>query len=88
MQRTLTEVHEWALERLYSGTEPAWKYYRLMQLLDALDGLRDPEAQPTKGSSSQSGRPPAHHSDGDAEPAAPVFQLSDARRRRKSGFDI
>jgi hypothetical protein len=35
----LERSREWAKERLRSGTEPPWSYYRLMQLVDAVDSL-------------------------------------------------
>lgn len=32
-------ARQWAKARLASGHEPPWSYYRLMQLLDAMDAL-------------------------------------------------
>lgn len=40
MFEKLNEVAEWARGRLRTGTEPPWHYYRLMQLLDAVNGLQ------------------------------------------------
>lgn len=40
MQDTLERVGDWARDRIRAGQEPPWTYYKLMQLLDALEGLR------------------------------------------------
>lgn len=40
MQDTLDRVSDWARERIQAGQEPPWTYYKLMQLIDALEGLR------------------------------------------------
>lgn len=41
MNETLDQVGEWARDRIRAGQEPPWTYYKLMQLLDALEGLRE-----------------------------------------------
>lgn len=78
MEKTLADVQAWATERLRSGAEPPWSYYRLMQLVDALVGLRDPDGDLTKDHSLQS----EPHSGSDPRPAAPIVRLDDARRHR------
>lgn len=37
--QALDIVRAWAKERLRSGSEPPWTYYRLMQLVEAVDEL-------------------------------------------------
>ena len=78
MDKTLADVQEWAAGRLRSGTEPPWTYYRLMQLFDALEGLRDPDADLTRDRSLQS----EPHSGNDLQPAAAIYSLDELRRRR------
>lgn len=78
MDKTLSDVQQWAAERLRSGTETPWTYYRLMQLLDALDGLRHPDADLTKGHSLES----RQHPESDRQPAAVIFSIDELRRRR------
>ena len=46
MTNELERVAEWARDRIRSGLEPPWTYYKLMQLVDAIEGLR--EDGPTK----------------------------------------
>lgn len=47
MKPELERVSEWARERIRAGQEPPWTYYKLMQLVDAIEGLRegDPATQ-------------------------------------------
>ena len=79
MDKTLADVQHWATERLRSGAEPPWTYYRLMQLLDAIDGLRDPDLDITKGHSLQS----EPHSGSDPRPEAAIYSLDELRHRRE-----
>ena len=37
--QALDIVRAWAKERLRSGSEPPWTYYRFMQLVEAVDEL-------------------------------------------------
>ncbi len=46
MTNELEHVAEWARDRIRSGLEPPWAYYKLTQLVDAVEGLR--EDDPTK----------------------------------------
>lgn len=75
----LTRAIDWANDRLRSGAEPPWSYYRLMQLKEAatelLAGMR--ATQPMEGSQ---GSPP--HSASETPPSASVLQLDTARRHR------
>lgn len=77
MEKTLESVQAWATERLRSGTEPPWSYYRLMQLLDAIAGLRDPDADITRGYSPQS----EQRSESGPQREADIVQLDTVRRR-------
>lgn len=78
MEAKLAAVQEWATERLRSGAEPPWTYYRLMQLLDALEGLRDPDADLTRDRSLLS----ECSSENDLRPEAEIFSLETLRRHR------
>lgn len=70
---------EWAKERLRSGAEPPWTYYRLMQLIDAVDALTAGEAvvSPT-GCLQQSARP----QDDSLPQGGKIYRLDTARSRR------
>lgn len=37
---SMNTVREWAKERLQNGMEPPWSYYRLMQVVDAIDNIQ------------------------------------------------
>lgn len=37
----LDRVAEWARDRIHAGQEPPWSYYKLMQLIDAVEGLKN-----------------------------------------------
>ena len=41
MQNQLDDIADWARRRIRAGEEPPWAYYKLMQLLDAIEGLRE-----------------------------------------------
>jgi hypothetical protein len=75
----LKRAIDWANERLRSGAEPPWSYYRLMQLKEAaaelLEGMRS--TQPMEGS--QESLP---HSASEIQPSASVLQLDTARRHQ------
>lgn len=49
-RRELGTVKDWAKERLRTGAEPPWTYYRLMQLIEAVDLLSagDDAVSPTE----------------------------------------
>lgn len=46
MKDELDRIAEWARDRIRSGLEPPWAYYKLMQLVDAVEGLG--EDDPTR----------------------------------------
>lgn len=54
MQDELERVSEWARDRIRAGQEPPWTYYKLMQLVDAIESLRDPDATQRMENSLQS----------------------------------
>ena len=68
----LTRAVDWANERLRSGAEPPWSYYRLMQLREAatelLEGMR--AMQPMEGSQES-----PSHSASETPPSASVLRL-------------
>ena len=41
MQPDLDRIAEWARQRIRSGVETPWTYYKLMQLVDAVEGRLD-----------------------------------------------
>ena len=41
MEHELKSITEWARERLRANREPPWAYYRLMQLIEAAEELRE-----------------------------------------------
>ena len=41
MKAELERISEWARDRIRAGQEPPWTYYKLMQLVDAIEGLRE-----------------------------------------------
>lgn len=78
MDETLERVGDWARERIRAGQEPPWSYYKLMQLLDALEGLRgDNELTLRMASSLKS----PELRDDDPQPTGQVLSLDALRPR-------
>lgn len=75
-QPALDIAKRWAQERLREGTEPPWAYYRLMQLVDAIDAL---SAGSTTVSSTAQSQEPQELSDDDRPRGAKVYRLDAAR---------
>lgn len=40
MDAELDRVADWARDRIRAGQEPPWSYYKLLQLIDAVEGLK------------------------------------------------
>lgn len=79
----LTRAIDWANERLRSGAEPPWAYYRLMQLKEAASELiagMNVAMQPTDGSPESDGLPASA-----PQQAADIVPLDSARRLRHTG---
>lgn len=77
MHTELERVSEWARERIRAGQEPPWTYYKLMQLVDAIESLRDEETTQRMESLLQS----PERSLGDVRPQeAGVVSLNTFRR--------
>lgn len=76
MQSELERVSEWARDRIRAGQEPPWTYYKLMQLVDAIESLRDPDATQRMENSLQS----PERQDDAHQPAAGVVSLDTFRR--------
>lgn len=74
---SMNTVRDWAKERLQSGMEPPWSFYRLMQAVDAIDNLQAMMAatQPPAGSP---GSEP--YRDAPDQSSAAVHQLNTAPR--------
>lgn len=75
----MVQTKEWAQERLRAGTEPPWSYYRLMQLIEAIDSLAasSDSVSPT-GRLLQSGT----QQDGSIPQGASIYQLDTSRSHR------
>jgi len=79
VKNQLIEIQDWAQERLRSGTEPPWNYYRLMQLIDAIENLdTGPIAAFTMDRLQQS----ESHTGTDHQPEGDVVRLDNVRRHR------
>lgn len=76
MENTLLQVSEWAKERLRMGSEPPWTHYRLMQLVEAADQLRDEMLTATEDLQQL-----PEHSESGRRLSAEVVPLDTARRR-------
>jgi len=76
MQDQLERVSEWARDRIRAGQEPPWTYYKLMQLVDAIESLKDEETTQRMENSLQS---PERQDDAHL-PAAGIVQLDTFRR--------
>lgn len=77
MQSELERVSEWARERIRAGQEPPWTYYKLMQLVDAIESLSDEAAKQRMESSLQS---PERSQDDVRPQAAGIVSLDTFRR--------
>lgn len=73
---SMNTVREWAKERLSTGEEPPWSYYRLMQVVDAIDNIQASLAATKTADSPQSDGPP----DEPRQTSAEVHQLKTAPR--------
>ena len=80
MRDQLEEIQEWAQERLRSGTEPPWNYYRLMQLIDAIEHLDAGPIDAFTMDRLQQSEPPAGN---DHQLEDDVVQLDSVRRHRE-----
>lgn len=68
----------WAKERLRAGAEPPWTYYRLMQLIEAIDALESgAQAVTTTDHSPQSDERSGKHPRQEGK----IYRLDDARSR-------
>lgn len=77
MEQTLEEVADWARGRVQGGQEPPWTYYKLMQLIDAVEGLKGvPPGRLSTESSPQSPALP----DSAPRPTGHVVELNSVRR--------
>lgn len=75
----LAAAREWAQERLRSGTEPPWTYYRLMQLIEAIDSLiNGANAVSHTGHSQQLAEPQDAHPRQEGN----IYRLENAQSRR------
>lgn len=69
-------AREWAKERLSAGEEPPWSYYRLMQLIDAIDSINEGlAATKTKANLLRSDRP----EDSVSQQEGNIYQLDNAQ---------
>jgi len=76
METELERVGDWARERIKAGQEPPWTYYKLMQLVDAIEGLSGRFTLPTEDLQ----RSP-DSSESDPQPQAKVVSLDSIRPR-------
>ena len=78
-RRALQEVREWAKGRLRAGAEPPWSYYRLMQLIEAVDVLESGEEAVSPTDCSQQSEP---HSETPLPQGENIYRLDTARPHR------
>ncbi len=79
MEDQLSEIQEWAQERLRTGAEPPWNHYRLMQLVDAIEHL---DAGPISASTMDHLLQSESRSETECPRADDVVQLDSVRRHR------
>ena len=75
----LDTAKEWARERLRSGMEPPWAYYRLMQLIDAIDSLAAGAAAVNPTGCSQRSEAPSDETP--QQEGGNIYRLDGARLR-------
>ncbi len=73
----MAKLKDWAQERLREGAEPPWSYYRMMQLIDAVDALSSgaEAVSPTAHSLESESLPGEIHPQG-----ANIYRLDTSRR--------
>ena len=80
MHDQLEHIKEWAHERLRLRPEPPWNYYRLMQLIDAIEHLDAGPISAADMDRLQESAPPAGN---DPPQEGDVVQLESVRRHRE-----
>ena len=81
---SLDECKKWAWSRIHNGSEPPWSWYRLMQLIDAINAIiRSENATVIHGERVTKEDSP--ESDPHQEPSCPrraqVYRIETAQRR-------